>query len=209
MKKMLFPLIGLWMVVGYGCLKDPDFEQLSSDFVVVTNQDPNTNFASYNTYYISDTVAVVKPSGNDTILKTANSQKLVDAVKQNMAARGYTFVSKGSNPDLGINVGVTKDVSVGVVYSGWWAGYPGWWDPWYWGWYYPYYYPWAYYYTVETGSVIVDMVDLKNVRTNNAIKVVWTTFGAGAVGDNLDANVQRGVDAINQAFAQTPNLKRN
>jgi hypothetical protein len=31
----------------------------------------------------------------------------------------------------------------------------------------------------------------------------------GAVGDNLDNNVQRGVDAINQAFAQSPLVKKN
>jgi hypothetical protein len=191
----------------YGCLKSPEYEQLSSEFVVTTNTDVNTDFSTLKNYYISDSVTYIQ-NGTDSIIKDANSKKLVDAVKSNMAARGFTFVPKG-NANLGVMMGIAKNTYVGVVYSGWWDAYAGWWDPWYWGWYYPYYYPWSVAYTVTTGSVIVTMVDLKNASVDHNLKIVWTGFMGGAVGDNLATNVDRGVTSINQAFAQSPLVKAN
>src|SRR4030095_2047619 len=139
--------------------------------------------SNYQTYFISDSVAYLNSSLNDTILKNTETQKLVDAVKQNMNARGFTFVPKSGNPNLGLNMGIMKDVDVGYIYSGWWWGYPGWWDPWYWGWYYPYYYPWVSYYVVKTGTLVVDMVDLKNVQKEQKLKVIWNNLSRGAIGD--------------------------
>jgi hypothetical protein len=209
MKRTLLPLLATAVLIGPGCLKDPDYEKLSSNLVVATNTAEGVNFSDYHTYYISDSVGVISETLSDTMIKNASSQKLVDAVKQNMNALGYTFVTKANKPDLGINMIVIKDVDVATIYGGWWAGYPGYWDPWYWGWYYPYYYPWSVSYVIRTGSVVVDLVDVKNATANNALKVQWTSVMAGAIGTDLNANIQRGVDAINQSFAQTPELKKN
>ena len=191
-------------LINYGCIKEPDYDKLSTNLVVATISDSAADFGSFKTYYISDSVAVVNSTIVDTVLKNENTQKLVDAIKQNMSARGYVFTAKAAVPDLGLMLGIAKNTYVGVVYSGWWDAYYGWWDPWYWGWYYPYYYPYATYYSVTTGSLIMTMADLKNAQANQSLRVVWTGFGAGAIGDNLAANVDRGVDAINQAFLQSP-----
>jgi len=196
-------------LINYGCIKEPDYDKLSANLVVATISDSVAKFASYKTYYISDSVAVINSTIVDTVLKNANAQKLVDAVKQNMNARGYTFKAKAGVPDLGLMLGIAKNTYVGVVYSGWWDAYYGWWDPWYWGWYYPYYYPYSTYYSVTTGSLIMTMADLKNAQTNQSLRVVWTGFGAGAIGDNLATNVDRGVQAINQAFEQSPLITTN
>jgi hypothetical protein len=190
--------------INYGCIKEPDYEKLSTNLVVASISDSTANFASYKTYYISDSVAVVNSNAVDTVLKNANTQKLVDAVKQNMNARGYVFTAKTAIPDLGLMLGIAKNTYIGAVYSGWWDSYYGWWDPWYWGWYYPYYYPYATYYSVTTGSLIMTMADLKNAQVNKNLRVIWTGFSGGAIGDDLATNVDRGVDAINQAFAQSP-----
>ena len=208
MKRLLLPFGLLLMVSQEGCLKSPNFDQLSTDFVVITKTDSSRIFSSYSTYYISDTIAYHSDVATDTIVHNSSSQQLVNAVKQNMNALGYTFVPKGSKPDLGINMGVLKNTTVSVVYGGWWDYWYGWWDPWYWGWYYPYYYPWAYAYSITSGSVIVTMADLKNASRDQNLRVVWLGIMGGAVGDNLDANVQRGVTAINQAFTQSPLLKK-
>ena len=208
MKRFLLPFGLLLTVLQEGCLKSPDFDQLSADFVVTTKTDSSKNFSSFRTYYISDTVAYHSDVVTDTILNNASSKQLVDAVKQNMNSLGYTFVAKGGKPDLGINMGVLKNTTVSVVYGGWWDYWYGWWDPWYWGWYYPYYYPWAYAYSITTGSVVITMADLKDAPTDQNLRIVWLSIMGGAVGDNLDANVQRGVTAINQAFTQSPLLKR-
>lgn len=201
------PILALFL--GISCRKTPDLGQLSSNFVVVTNTDSAAIFSDYSTYYVSDTIAYVASDSQDTILVGSSAQQIVAVVKQNMTARGYTFVPKAAHPDLGINLGIVKNTNVGVVYPGWWWGYPGWWDPWYWGWDYPYYYPWSYTYVVTTGSIILDLVDLKDASEEHKETVIWTAFMGGAVGDDVNSNLQRGINAINQSFTQSPMVKAN
>ena len=209
MKRVWFPLCLVLIIVQEGCLKSPDFEELSANFVVITNTDSSKNFSNFKTYYISDTVAYHSDVVTDSIINNASSKQLVDAVKQNMNVLGYNFVSKAAKPDLGINLGVLKNTSVSVIYGGWWDYWYGWWDPWYWGAYYPYYYPWAYAYSITTGTVIATMIDVKEASADQQFRVVWMSVMSGAVGDNINTNVQRGVDAINQSFKQSPLLKHN
>jgi len=130
MKTRLLPTAWLLLFFQYGCLKTPDYEKLSSNFVVITNTDSSANFSTYHTFYISDTVAIIdNNAATDSILKDANTQKLVDAVKANMNARGFTMVARAGKPDLGLMLGIAKNTYVGAIYSGWWAAYAGWWDP--------------------------------------------------------------------------------
>src|SRR5918993_2824540 len=97
------------MVIFASCYKEPDYEDLSDNFTVTTNRD-TVNFGAYKTYFISDTVALTSGTSKDSLLPPAEAKRLVDAVKSNMAARGYTFVPKAAKPDLGINVGALKDI---------------------------------------------------------------------------------------------------
>lgn len=188
------------------CRKEPDLSQLSSNFVVQTDAAKGVAFENYKTYYISDTVALISSSKTDTLLPADAALQIVNTIKSNMDARGYTFVPKALKPDLGINTIAVKDVDVGVVYPGWWWGYPGYWDPWYWGWYYPYYYPWSVAYAVTTGSVIGEIIDLKNVNTDQKLQVVWTMSLNGALGSSDASNLQRAIDGVNQAYMQSPYL---
>jgi hypothetical protein len=210
MKKKAFIVLVPVVCLFSSCLKEPDFDQLTYNFVVATNTAESASFSNYKTYYISDSVAYINSSPTDTVVDNAASQQLVDAVKSNMSSRGFTLVSKGAHPDLGLNMGVVKTVNASsVIYPGWWGGYPGWWDPWYWGWYYPYYYPWSVTYVITTGTIIVDMVDLKSAPADGKLGVLWSSVLGGAVATDLNTNVQLGVNAINQAFAQSPSVKTN
>src|SRR3954469_1717768 len=101
MKKILLQTTLILAFFEYGCIKSPDYDQLSSNFVVATNSDSSAVFTNYQTYYISDSVTYISGNVNDSIIKDANTQKLVDAVKANMTALGYTFVPKGAKPHLG------------------------------------------------------------------------------------------------------------
>lgn len=208
MKKLTLLLVLFSGIVISSCRKTPDFDQLSSEFVVVTNRDNTANFGNYKTFYISDTVANLGGTGADTILTDANAQTLVQTVKDNMTARGYTFVARSANPDLGLQIGVVK-VNTTVAYPGWWDGYYGWWDPWYWGWYYPYYYPWTTVYSYSSGSVIINMYDIKNAQAKQNITGIWNNINFGALGSNTSSNLTRAVNAINQAFVQSPYVKTN
>lgn len=208
MKRRSILLAALGSVLFSSCLKQPDLDQLTNNLVVATNIDDEADLSSFSTYYISDSVAYLANGPTDTIISNSNVQQLVDAVKSNMNARGYTFVAKGSNPDMGINMGIIKNTSATIIYPGWWWGYPGWWDPWYWGWYYPYYYPWSVTYVVTTGTILIDLVNRKNAQADGKLSILWSAVLGGAVASDVNTNVQLGVNAINQAFAQTPELAR-
>jgi len=132
---------------------------------------PDADFGGYQTYYISDTIKRQTTNPNDSIWFDNDSKQLIDAVKANMTARGYTLVAKGSNPDLGLSMTAIKDLNIGVIYPGWWWGYWGC----YWGWcYYPPYYPWyGQIYTIPTGTLILDMIDLKNANSDQRLTVIW------------------------------------
>lgn len=185
------------------CRKIPDFDQLSSEFIVSTSLDQTANFGSYKTFYIADTVEYIGGIGSDSIIVGPKAAQLVGAVKTNLAARGYTFVGRNSSPDLGLTLTAIKDVTVLI------SSYPGWWDG-YWGCYYycyPYYYPWTSVYTYTTGTVILNMYDLKNAGSTHQVKAVWNTTGLGALGTSGTSNVQLGVDALNQGFVQSPYVK--
>src|SRR5688572_4629297 len=104
MKKVVILLI-LCTAFSFACRKTPDTSRLSTDFVVQTSRDPDADFGSYQTYYISDTIALQTTDPDDSLWFDADAKQLVDAVKANMTARGYTFVAKGSQPDLGLVLG--------------------------------------------------------------------------------------------------------
>ncbi|NCD72365.1 DUF4136 domain-containing protein [Mucilaginibacter agri] len=207
MKNFIYLL--LIVAIGFAsCRKEPDYDKLSSEFIVSTNLDKTASFGSYKTYYMADTVINLGGTGKDTILNDANAVKLVAAVKSNMASRGYTLVARTAKPDLGLRLGVVKVVNVDVYYPGWWDGYAGWF-PYWWGGYYPYYYPWTTVYTYNTGTEILDVYDLKNAKTNGQYRVIWNVAAFGALGSDMGGNLNRGINAINQGFVQSPYFKAN
>jgi hypothetical protein len=199
-------LLALGLVVFVSCRKSPDLGQLSVAFAVQTSKQPDANFSNYKTYYISDTIALRTTDPKDTLWFDADAKQLVDAVKTNMNARGYTFVSSShSNPDLGLGLTAIKDLNVGVIYPGWWWGY---WGGCYWGYCgYPPYYPWygggGIVYSIPTGTIILDMIDLKNAQANQKLYVPWGSVMSGGLGYTND-DIQLGVQAIDQSFTQSP-----
>jgi len=208
MKKTGFLLV-LFLAL-FACRKTPDTSQLSNAFAVQTTRQPDAEFTSYKTFYISDTIAFRSTNPLDTLLIGPGAKQLVDAVKANMTARGYTFVaSNHSSPDLGMGLTVIKDLNIGVIYPGWWWGY---WGGCYWGYCgYPPYYPWyggGIVYSIPTGTIILDCIDLKNASANGKLYVPWGSVMSGGLGENA-TDIQLGVNAINQAFEQSPYLKTN
>jgi hypothetical protein len=206
MKKKYF-FLACCSVVVLACRKTPDTSQLTVNFVVQTSKEPNADFGSYKTYYIADTIARITTDPNDSLWIGPDAKQLVDAVKGNMNARGYTFVAtRYSHPDLGLGLTVLKDLNITVMYPGYWWGY---WGGCYWGYcgyppYYPYYGPVVY--SVPTGTIVLDMIDLKNAATNEKLYVPWASVMSGGLGYTSD-DLQLGVEAINQAFDQSPYIQ--
>src|SRR6476659_1102673 len=206
MKNTYF-LVPILSLAFFACRKTPDTSELTVNFVVQTAKEPGADFSIYKTYYISDTIARRSTDPNDTLWVGGDAKQLVDAVKSNMNARGYTFVpTNHSRPDLGLGLTVLKDLNITVMYPGYWWGY---WGGCYWGYcgyppYYPYYGPVVY--SVPTGTIVLDMIDLKNAAANEKLYVPWASVMSGGLGYTND-DLQLGVDAINQAFTQSPYIQ--
>ena len=58
------------------------------------------------------------------------------------------------------------------------------------------------YYEITTGTIVLDMVDVKNASTHQNLPVIWTSVMTGGLGYSVD-DVQLGINAINQSFIQS------
>lgn len=212
MKKIAFLL--LLVGISFGCRKEPNLSNLSDDFLVATLYDETADFGEYVTYKIVDQVGIVTNDPNgDTLLPANIANQLINRVKSNMNARGYTNLPFDStaDADLGVNIFAINQLNEGNVISpGYWWGYPGYYDPYYWGCYSCYYYyPFSYSYSYNTGTVVMEILDLKNADANNdKVIVLWTGLGNGLLSNFNSINTQYGLDAIDQAFIQSPYIQR-
>ena len=207
-------LVILFVSVLFSCRKEPDTEDLKLEQVVATDRDLSANFSNYATFFISDTVSVVASASTDSILTGPMAKQMVDAVKANMTARGYTFKPRpwsSGFPDLGFRLTVIKDITRTAICGGWWDGWYGYYPPWYWGCYYcgGYYYPWCTTYTYTIGTSTLYLFDVKNQGTNHNVRALWgaTMFGVFSTTNN-QTNADLTTTAINQAFKQSTYLKK-
>jgi hypothetical protein len=210
-REFQFFLAGVILLLT-ACQPEPDAQQLIDEFVVATNYDPAADFNSYATYAIpTDTIGLISNNSSDTIIVASESdfpRPVLNAIKSNLNARGYTQVGRDQNPDLGINVLVVNDFNVfqELVYPG--GGYyPGNYYGGYYGYNSWYYYPYVNTYTYNTGVLIIEIVDLKNKTPENTVKVVWDAY-LGDVYSTINLNEQA-INGITQAFAQSPYIGSN
>ncbi|MGI8951981.1 MAG: DUF4136 domain-containing protein [Chitinophagaceae bacterium] len=208
MKKTFFLLLA---VAGLSaaltsCTKDPLNNLTPQESqIYITNHDSTTNFSSFKTFSVSDSVAVLN-NGQETKELSATDLAYITAVKNYMQQRGYTMVDKSQKPDLGINVNRIYNTTTGVIsYDDYWSDYGGYWDPYYWG--YPdygYYLPYDYsIYQIREGAVSIDMLDLKDAASTNKINVVWTGLILGeGIFDATTADSR-----VQALFNQSPYIK--
>ena len=185
----------------WSCFPEPDSNQLLDQFVVSTEYDPNADFKSYITYSLRpDTIGLVSNVGtDDTIIYNDYAKRVVTTIKTNMNMRGYSFVSLSSSPDLIIKPYVVKNLDIyqQVVYPGYSYGYSS---------YYYNYGPYIYTSAYNTGYLVMEIIDLKNITAQNQVKVIWYSY-MGDVFNALDVYIQS-EDGIDQAFLQSPYLQK-
>ncbi len=175
-KHVLIAAFSVCSAMLFSCTKEPlnNLTQEESR-IYVTNSDSTLNFASYKTYSISDSADVLDNGQTYKDLQPVD-QAYMDAIKKYMDDRGYTLVSKNSNPDLVLNVNRIYNTSTGLYdYNDYWDYYGGYWDPYEWGYGgYDYYVPYSYgVYQITEGAVSIDMLDLKNASAKGKIEVIW------------------------------------
>ena len=205
----------LWslMVAGssllyVSCSKEPlDNLTTEESRIYITDHDSTVNFTNYNTYSISDSVALID-NGHASLELDNTDAAYIDAVKKYMSAAGFTLVNKDQAPDIGVNVNNIINTTNGIIsYDDYWNNYGGYWNPYYWGYSgYGYYAPYAYsVYQISEGAISINLLDLKNAASSNKIDVVWTGLIRGP--GIFDPNVADG--RVKALFDQSPYLKKN
>lgn len=205
-KNWLWANILVIAAIFTGCSKDP-LANLTADEsrIYITDHDSTKDFKSFGTFSISDSVAVIN-NGQASKQLNETDQAFIDAVKSEMQNKGYILVSKGSNPDLGINVTRIYNTSTGIInYSNYYDSYGSYWDPYDYGYGgYGYYSPYSYAtYSVKEGALSIDMLDIKDAPLTNKIEVIWTGLIRGSgIFNTAAASAQ-----VKTLFDQSPYLK--
>jgi hypothetical protein len=207
MKGSIFFSVTAAMLLLVSCTKEP-LNNLTEEEsrIYVTNFDRSADFESYKTFSIVDSVAVIDNSRLTAKEFTQWDQSVLNAIVDKMQERGFIRVSKDQEPDLGVNVSRIYNTYTGVVnYPDYYGGYYDVYDPFYWGYggssyYFPSYYD---FYQVTEAALSIDLLDLKNAKTNNRIAGIWNGLVRGS-GIFRSSNTE---PQINVLFEQSPYLK--
>jgi hypothetical protein len=211
MKKYFLPFATIMMLslALVGCRKDPLRDMTSEESrIYITNRDSLTDFKAFKTFSISDSVSVISNNQLEGRESTQVDRLYINAIKDRMAARGYSFVARDAKPDLGINVSRLYNSSTGIVsYPDYWGGYNSFYDPFYWGYGgYGYNFP-VYYgtYQITEGALSVDILDFKDADASKTIKGVWNGLVRGS-GVFASGNAAANVNAL---FDQSAYISAN
>ena len=217
---LLFVLSAL--VVGLGsCQKEPSTSSLRSEYLVYTAHDTKADFQAITTYYLPDSILLIGANAvNDDGEKVskywsdADALSLINTVASSLNELGYERITnvERRTADAGLQLSYVEQTSYFAGYDDpyWWGYYPYYWAPSYWGsWWGGWYYPFVTYYSQTTGSLMIEMVDLnESGRTDNKLPVVWNVFLSGLLDGKNAIDIDASVEAIEQAFVQSPYLKK-
>ena len=122
MKRNLFYLV-LAGIALCSCEKDPDLNQLDSDFTVYTQYDDQADFASAKTYYLPDSILTAGGGLKTAYVSNENTDKLVAEVETEMNSRGYTRTDNKADADLGVQMTyIENNVNMVGFVGGFWDG---------------------------------------------------------------------------------------
>jgi len=209
--KRLIPFIFLLLTA---CSIRPDLGDLVKNMVVQTSAAENINFSNYTSFAIpSDTLGLLSNVTDDTLIVGNYARATTETMIDQLLEAGYTRVEKTDDPDIGVNAFILDNQGVFQSYSYSYPGfygYPGYFFPGYYGYgggfggYYGY--PLVQNYSFQTGTMVIELVDLKNRTPDNQLQVVWVA----KIGDVYTSDDPLGnmVKSIKQAFSQSPYLTR-
>lgn len=171
---------------------------------------------------------------NEFYASGGTSENTLALVKSKFEERGYTFTESLEDANFVAVPTVLMVETSGTVYypPGWWWGYPGygWGYPGYgWGWPgYGWGYPgYGYTYEYKTGTIVIEMVDGQSFRSmlewqesnpgqgqqsgaNEVPEMLirWLATIDGYISNDGDYNADRARRGMDEAFEQSPYLKK-
>ena len=209
MKKIL--LISAVILSAVACHKEPYIDS-DNEYLVYTTPGKDVNFTSYRTFDLADSLLIIGQSKNPQYSQSDNSLALIQQVRTGMENMGYIYTPDNPDADLGIQLTFVVKTERYVQYYNdpyWWLDYPGYWSAGFWGNYTGFYYRYPVSYTYSTNSLMIDMVNLTTPKTGNeALEVVWSAFIGGPAGFGPVSDLTKMKISIDQAFAQSPYLKK-
>ena len=200
-------------LLAAACQVEPYPQDVDNEYLVYTSPSKDVTFTSYQTFDLADSLLIIGQSDKPVYSQSDNALALIQAVRTNMENLGYIYTPDNPDADLGIQMTYIIKTERYVKYYNdpyWWLDYPGYWPSGYWGNWTGFYYPYPVSYTYTTNALITDMVDLTGEQVEGtALEVVWTSYIGGPAGSSVQGDVDRMKAAINQAYVQSPYLKRN
>ena len=215
--KILFVLLPL--VLGsliISCY--PDGPEYTSDYDLVGSAfDPEFAFNAATSFIMPDSIVFIKDENDDKEYLTDNQEQIIlDEIRSNFIAFGWidsTFTTD-TTPDVVITVtGIASKVQgAWWYYWGWydWGGYyPGWGYPGYPG--YPWYPGGGYpvYYEYTTGSLILEMIDWKNIDPDDEYPPIVWIAGLNGLVNRVPVNTEKINEGIDKLFELSPYLDKN
>ena len=211
--KQVFPMLFAAALLVTACEKTPDTGKLDDDYLVYTDYDAETDFAKFTTFYVPDSVLIIDNSSNKPkfLYGTPASELIIANYVKGMEQAGYVRTLDKANADLGMQVSYVEDTYSFRYYNNypWWYGYPWYWSFGYWGNWGGWYWPYSIIYSYSTGSVLGELVDLTLPEsTSKQLRVVWSSYISGLLNNDGTLNTTEVKQAIEQAFSQSPYLKK-
>ncbi len=211
-KKIRILALACCALAAAACQKEPSTSGLHNEFLVYTDHDTAADFSSFGSYFLPDSILVIGSNNRSEYWKDADALSIVGRVAENLDAAGYVRSSEIETANLGIQLSYVRQT---VYYAGydrpyWWWYYPYYWAPDYWGDWLGWHYPYPVYYGYTAGSLLIEMLNLEADRqTGRKLPVLWDSFIGGLVTSSRAFDVRRTLEAVEQAFAQSPYLNKN
>ena len=225
-KNLLLPLIVI--IAGFSScypiddltVEDLDIAATIYDKAYYDGPEGSVNkFENLITFTVADTIVHIVESGTEDNISRQYDDFVLEQVRLNMLKLGFV---EETNPEINsadVTVTVSALSSEHEVYT---------WYP-YWGWYwgypykstaaqkstgtYSYYYPWypySSYYSYQSGSVLMEMVDVARINPDvEAIPVIWAGILNGVLESSESGVKNRLSKGIDQCFIQSPYLLKN
>src|SRR5687768_17198790 len=128
-------ILGLLSLGWLSCTKEPLKNMSDEDSrIYITNHDNTVAFNQFQTFSISDSVAVISNNQLEGRSATEADRAFIEAVKANLIQRGFVQVARDQQPDLGVTVSRIYNTYTGLMeYQDYYGGYNDYYDPFYWG----------------------------------------------------------------------------
>lgn len=216
----------LFCLAPCACYTESNTEERLEEPLVITAHDDGMQFGSIRSFFIRPEVPVIAQSavegagggaGENLTLSPPLAEPLVAATEENLLARGYVRAARPAEADMAVALAYLRELRSDYDCYGYWSdwsywGYPG---------SYPYSAPYSCSEITWTSSMLVtDVIDMAAVPrpvpsdagtappAPGILRGFWFSGVYGVEMGSQRNMMQRAVEGIDQAFAQSPYFTR-